>query len=521
MINAALVRVGLPNAISRIAVGVVTASVAVAVLSIDAASFALVGAKDWVVYYFDWLFVSVATLALVAVGLLAIHPRGDIRLGPRDSQPEFNRLSWFAMLFSAGLASGLLYWAAAEPILHYQGNPLLAEQGGLASSPEAVETALRLTVLHWGLHGWAFYVLVALAIAIYSQRYDLPLTFRSALYPLLGRRYIHRWPGLTVDLIALFGTVCGVATSIGLSAASMNATLSSLFGLEVKLSNQYAIVFAVCILGIVSALSGLARGIRRLSEVNVWVSLLLLVAFVALGPTYYLASLWLGTLLDYLVNVLPTGLWLATSPEQQQWQSEWTIFYWGWWLAWTPFVSLFIARISKGRTLREFVLAVMLVPTFVILVWMTVFGGTALHQEIAQAGAVSEAVGRDYSLGIVAVIENLASPAVAAILVGTASFLLFTWLITSLDSATLVICHLLGVEEAPRAKVFWGLALAAVSCALMRVGGVPALQAASIVIGLPLAVLVVLMGGVLVLDLLRGRLTGDIPGSSGVSENRT
>jgi choline/glycine/proline betaine transport protein len=506
MSDGVLARIGLPNPVSCIAVGVVAAFVGVAVLSIDTAGGVLVGAKDWVVHYFDWLFVGVATLALVVVGILAIHPRGNVRLGPPDSQPEFRRLSWFAMLFSAGLASGLLYWATAEPILHYQGNPLLAEQGGLPHSPEAVETALRLTVLHWGLHGWAFYVLVALGISIYSQRHDLPLTFRSALYPVLGPKYIHRWPGLTVDLIALFGTVCGVATSIGISAAAMNATLGSLFGLDVNLANQYAIVFAVCLLGIVSALSGLARGIRRLSEVNVWVSLLLLVGVVALGPTYYLASLFVDTVTDYAANVLPAGLWLAASPAHKEWQAEWTIFYWGWWLAWTPFVSLFIARISKGRTLREFVLAVMLVPTLVILVWMTVFGGTALHQEIAQAGAVSDAVGRDYSLGIVAVIENLGPPGVATVLMTAAAFLLFTWLITSLDSATLVICHLLGAEDAPRVKIFWGLALAAVSCALLRVGGVPALQAASIVIGLPLAVLVAVLSAALLLDLFRGRL---------------
>ena len=506
MSRAGLARIGLPNAISCIAVAVVLVFVAVSVFSIEFASGVLVGVKDWVVHYFGWLFVGVASLALVVVGILAVHPRGNIRLGPPDSQPEFKRLSWFAMLFSAGLASGLLYWAAAEPILHYQGNPFLAEQGHLPSSPEAMQTALRLTVLHWGLHGWAFYVVVALAIAIYSDRYSLPLTFRSALYPLLGPKYIHRWPGLSVDLIALFGTVCGVATSIGISAAGMNATLGSLFGIDVNLGNQYLIVFAVCLLGVISALSGLARGIRRLSEVNVWVSLLLLVGFVAVGPATFLASLFLDTLVDYAANVLPAGWWLASNPEEREWQAEWTIFYWGWWLAWTPFVSLFIARISKGRSLREFVLAVMLVPTFVILVWMTIFGGTALYQEGVQAGAVSEAVAQDYSLGIVAVIENLGSPGVATLLVSAAAFLLFTWLITSLDSATLVICHLLGVEEAPRAKVFWGLALAAVSCALMRVGGVPALQAASIVIGLPLALLVALLGGALLLDLFRGRL---------------
>jgi len=504
--HAVLARIGLPNVVSWVAVAVVLGFVVASALSIEVASGVLVGVKDWVVHYFGWLFVGVASLSLLVVGVLAVHPRGNIRLGPAGSQPEFRRLSWFAMLFSAGLASGLLYWAAAEPILHYQGNPLLAEQGGLPNSPEAMQTALRITVLHWGLHGWAFYVVVALGIAVYSDRYGLPLTFRSALYPLLGPRYIHRWPGLSIDLIALFGTVCGVATSIGISAAGMNATLGSLFGLDVDLANQYAIVIAVCLLGVVSALSGLARGIRRLSEVNVWVSLLLLVGFLAVGPTDFLAGFFFGTLVDYALNVLPTGWWLADNPDERAWQAEWTIFYWGWWLAWTPFVSLFIARISQGRSLREFVLAVMLVPTVVIVVWMTVFGGTALYQESVEAGSVSEAVARDYSLGIVAVIENLGNPVVATVLVSAAAFLLFTWLITSLDSATLVICHLLGAPEVSRAKVFWGVALAVVSCALLRVGGLPALQAASIVIGLPLALLVVLLSATLLVDLFRGRL---------------
>ena len=199
-------------------------------------------------------------------------------------------------------------------------------------------------------------------------------------------------------------------------------------------------------------------------------------------------------------------MWLAETPEEKAWQAAWTVFYWGWWLAWTPFVSLFIARISKGRTLREFAVAVMAVPTAVTLVWMTVLGGTALHQELSSAGAVSAAVAQDYSLGIVAVIDNLGRPAVGAFLTLTAAFLLFTWLITSLDSATLVICHLIGADDAPLAKVFWGLALAAVTVVLLVVGGLQALQAASIVIGLPLAVLMVALGAGMLWDALRGRL---------------
>jgi choline/glycine/proline betaine transport protein len=496
-----LARIGLPNAWSRAAAAIVVVFVGGAALETPAASAILIATKDWVVGHFDWLFVFVVTAAVVGVVCLALHPRAKARLGPEDSRPEFGTLSWFAMLFSAGLASGLLYWATAEPILHHQGNPFLEGAGGDAKS--AVTTAMRLTVLHWGLHGWALYVVAGLGIAIFSYRYDRPLSFRSALYPVLGARHVDRWPGLAVDLVALFGTVCGVATSIGISAGGMNATLGSLLGVDVSIANQIVIVFGVCGLGILSAVSGLARGIRRLSEVNVWVSGLLLFAFVLIGPTFFVAGLFLETLIDYAVHALPTGWWLAETPEHQAWQGSWTVFYWGWWLAWTPFVSLFIARISRGRTIREFAVAVMLVPTLVTVLWMSVLGGTALHQELASPGSVGGAVSQDPSLGMVAVIQGFGSPALGTLLTLTAAFLLFTWMITSLDSATLVICLLLGVDEAAPAKAFWGLALAGVTSVLLVVGGLPALQAASVTVGLPLAVVMVFVGGGLVWEFTR------------------
>ena len=471
-------------------------------ISIEVSGAALIVAKDWVVGYFDWLFVGIATAALLVVTLLGLHPRANVRLGADDDVPEFSGFAWFSMLFSAGLASGLLYSAAAEPLLHFQANPFLERAGIAPGSEQAVATALHITVLHWGLHGWAFYVVTGLAISIYSYRHGQALTFRSALYPILGDRFIDRWPGRLVDGFALFGTVCGVATSIGLAAAGMNATLGSLLGLPSSRANQVVIVFAVCVLGVVSAVSGLARGIRWLSEVNVWISLGLLLAVAALGPTVFLAETFVATCVEYASRGLPSGLWLASSPEDQSWQAAWTVFYWAWWLAWTPFVSLFIARISKGRSVREFVLAVMLVPTGVILVWMCVFGGTVLHQELAQPGAISAAVNVDYSYGIVAMMENLRFPALTTPLVAVAAFLLFSWLITSLDTATLAICHLIGAEEVVPAKVFWGVTLAGVTSALLLVGGVQALQAASIVVGLPLACVVLALGGGLLYDLL-------------------
>lgn len=489
-----------------IALALLAGQVALSIFSLETANALLIGLKDSVVSNFDWLFVFVANATLGLVLLLGLHPRANVRLGGEGDTPEFSRFSWFAMLFSAGLASGLLYWAAAEPILHHQNNPLLALGGIEPASEAAVASALRITIFHWGLHGWGMYVLCGLAIGVYSYRHNRPLTVRSALFPLLGERWIDRWPGRAVDLLALLGTVFGVATSIGLSAASLNATLSPLVGLSIAIPTQIAIVFAVCGLGVISAVSGLGRGIRRLSEINVWVSGVFLLAILALGPTIDLLTLLVTTALDYIWTAGPLGLWLGSSAEEKEWQSAWTVFYWGWWLAWMPFVSLFIARISKGRSVREFVFAVMGVPTLVIIIWMSILGGTALHQELANPGSLSVAVQQDYSLGITALLENLTVPALALTLTGIAAFLLFTWLITSLDSATLVICHLIERPDEAGQQLLWGMILAAVTAALLAAGGVSALQAASIVIGLPLAGVTLLICAGLLKDLFAGKL---------------
>ena len=474
--------------------------------SIETANQLLTGLKDLVVARFDGLFVGVATATLALAIVLGVHPKANVRLGPDGVEPEFSRFSWFSMLLSAGLASGLLYWAAAEPILHFQGHPLLETNGIAPSSKAALGPALRMTIFHWGLHGWGMYVIGGLAISIYAYRHDRPLTVRSALYPLLGDRWIDRWPGRGVDVLALLGTVFGVATSVGLSAAGLNATLHSLIGLELDVSRQIGIVFVVSALGVLSAVSGVGRGIRRLSETNVWISAGFLLAVFSLGPTRELLSLVASSAGDYLLQVIPLGAHTAVDAAEREWQGAWTVFYWAWWLAWMPFVSLFIARISRGRTVREFVLTVMGIPTLAIIVWMVGIGGTALHQELANPGLLSGPVAQDYSLGIVAMLDHLAATPVRLGLIGLAAFLLFSWLITSLDSATLVLCHIAGTPDVAREQAIWGLALAAVTSALLAVGGLDALQAASIVIGLPLAFVMLAIAAGLVRDGMRGRL---------------
>lgn len=501
-----LERSGFPDALSRIALLIVVGAISVGIVSTPTTREVLETTKYLVVGHFDWLFVLVVNVAMAISFVFAVHPAGRLRLGAEDARPEFSRLSWFAMLFSAGLASGLLYWAAAEPILHAQSNPFLGSSGVGGSGGDAETSAMRVTLLHWGMHGWALYVVAALSIAISVYRHDQPLRFRSALYPLLGPEKLEGWLGGSIDLLALLGTVAGVATSIGLSAVSINATFAAMVGIEVGPSQQIAIIFSVCALGISSALMGLKRGIRRLSELNVWVSTGLLLAFILIGPTFLLFKLFASTLVDYVLTAIPAGIWLGQSASDRAWQADWTIFYWGWWLAWTPFVSLFIARISKGRTIREFVLAILFVPSLVTVVWMVALGGTALFLESSVAGSISDPVNRDFGLGLVAVIDRLGPHWVAQGLVAVASFLLLTWLITSLDSAVLVICHLLGVEEVSAAKVFWGICLAAVAALLLRAGGLVALQSASIVLGFPLALIMLAVAAGLLKDLIFQRV---------------
>ena len=477
-----------------IALFIIGAFVVWTVTNLDVASAVFVRAKDYVVVTFDWFFTGMASLCLLTVFWIGADPRFNVRLGRDDERPEFTNLAWFAMLFSAGLASGVLYWATAEPIAHFQGNPHLAMTGAAPLSAQAAQMAVTVTIFHWGLHGWGFYVLTGLGIAYFAFRHGQPLALRSALSPLLGDA-VNRWPGLLVDLVAVVGTVFGVATSIGLAVAGMNAALSELFGIGINTTNQLLIVATVVGLGIGSAISGVSRGIRRLSELNVYLSAALLLTVLIIGPTAFLLGFVVTSFGDYATNVIPMGFWTVNSADGQSWQGAWTVFYWGWWLAWAPFVGVFIARISRGRTVREFVFGVMLVPTMSVIVWMSVFGGAALHGELIGQASIIEQVNADYALGTVSVVHRL--DVLVLPIVSVVGFLLFTWLVTSIDSATLVICTLLKRDVADITalqKTIWGVLLGLVTGLLMYVGGVTALQAASIVTGLPIGFLVAAIG---------------------------
>ncbi len=442
----------------------------------------------------DWFYVGVVSLILVFVIWLPFSRFGELKLGKDDDTPDFSTFSWVSMLFSAGMGSGLLYWGVAEPLYHVQGNPFIEAAGVEPNTPEAAVIAVRITLFHWGLHGWALYVLVGMCLAYFAYRNDLPLTLRTALYPLLKDKIFSFW-GHAVDLVGVFGTVFGLATSLGMGVLAINAGLENLFGLSNSIGNQLILIGAITILGTASAVSGVEKGVRILSEINVIASIVLLLIFLVFGPTAFILGIMVTVVGDYAVSFLPMGFWIDGNPESE-WQGWWTVFYWGWWVAWCPFVGLFIARISRGRTIREFVAFVLLVPTIVLVLWLAVFGGGSIGMELFDEIGLLDAVNSDYSTGIYKALEGLRLGGFTIVLTSLTTILLISWFVTSSDSGTLVICTMLsmGDEHPPiKFRLFWGLLSGVVAAVLLLAGGLQALQTASIVAGLPLAVVCLCM----------------------------
>ena len=450
--------------------------------------------KDFIINTLDWFYVLVVNLTLFFVFWLLISRFGDVKLGKEDDEPDFSTFSWICMLFSAGLGSGLIYWGVAEPMYHIQDNPFISRAGIEGGSVEAASTAILITDFHWGLHGWALYVLVGLSLAYFAYRRDLPLTLRSALYPILKEKVYGPW-GHLVDLIGVFGTIFGLATSLGLGVTPIAAGMAKLGWMENTLTNQLILVGLITIAGTASAASGVGRGVRILSECNVWASLGLLLLFLVLGPTAFILGMTITSAGDYLWNVIPMGFWIDGDPERQ-WQSWWTIFYWGWWIAWCPFVGLFIARISKGRTIRQFCFCVLLVPVSVVVLWMGVFGSAATGVDLFYDAGVVDAVNGDYATGVFQTVAGFGYDVLVTPITVLITVLLISWFVTSSDSGTLVMCTMLsmGDEHPPiRFRIFWGITAGVVAGVLMLAGGLAALQTASIVAGLPIAIILLLM----------------------------
>lgn len=468
--------------------------VAFTIWNVDYSAEVFAKGKDFIIETLDWFYVLVVTIVLFFVIWLLFSRFGSVKLGQDDDEPDFSTFSWICMLFSAGLGSGLIYWGVAEPMYHIQGNPFLTHEGIEPNGVEAAAVAIRITNFHWGLHGWALYVLVGLCLAYFSYRKGLPLSLRSALYPVLKEKVYGPW-GHAVDLIGVFGTIFGLATSLGLGVAPIAAGLEKLGWMTDNTVNELILIAIITAMGTASAVSGVGRGVRILSECNVWASLVLLLIFLLLGPTAFILGMVISGAGDYVWNVIPMGFWIDAEPERQ-WQSWWTVFYWGWWIAWCPFVGLFIARISKGRTIRQFCFCVLLVPTSVVVLWMGVFGGAAVGVDLFNNAGVVDAVNANYADGVFQTVAGFGYESLVTPITILITILLISWFVTSSDSGTLVMCTMLsmGDEHPPiKFRLFWGITSGVVAGVLLIAGGLSALQTASIVAGLPIAVILLAM----------------------------
>jgi len=442
--------------------------------------------QDFMSEYAGWFFIATMNLVLVFVLLLIVGRFGDIRLGGPDAEPEFSTLGWFSMLFSAGMGIGLLFYGVAEPMFHYVANPL-TEPG----TTEAARKAMDITFLHWGLHPWAVYTLVGLALAFFAFNKGLPLSIRTAFYPLFGER-IYGLIGNVIDTMATVATLFGVATSLGLGVQQVNAGLDHLWGIGQSAGIQVMLIAGITAVATWSVVKGLDKGIRVLSEINITLAGGLAVFVLLFGPTLFILNATLENI-GYYIQFLPQlSTWNETY-EHTEWQHGWTIFYWAWWIAWSPFVGMFIARVSFGRTIREFILGVLLVPTFITFLWITIFGNTALNLEMFGAGGIAKAVQENIPVSLFVLLEQFPLSTVSCLL---GVIVVVTFFVTSSDSGSMVIDIITsgGNPNPPvLSRLFWAIMEGAVAAALLLGGGLVALQTAAITTGLPFAAILLLM----------------------------
>jgi len=435
---------------------------------------------------FGWLYLMATFGFLIFAIYLAFSKYGKIVLGTEDDEPEYSNMSWFAMLFSAGMGIGLVFWGVSEPIFHYLTPPM-----GEGQTPEAASIALRYAFFHWGLHPWGVYAIIALSLAYFQYRKGYKGLISQTFYPLLGER-VNGSIGKTIDVLAIIATVFGVATSLGLGTLQINGGLSYMFGISNTVFVQIIIILIVTVLYLVSATTGLDKGIKILSNTNLVIAGGLLLFALILGPTSFIIDSFTSTLGGYLQNLVSMSLRL-TPFTQNPWIGSWTLFYWAWWIAWAPFVGLFIARVSKGRTIKEFIIGVLLVPSLFSFIWFAVFGGLALHEEMFEGKNIAAAVEKDVTSALFITLENLP---LGVWLAGIATLLIVIFFITSADSATFVLGMLSSkgdLNPANKVKITWGVLQSSIAIVLLLSGGLQALQTASIISALPFAIIMALM----------------------------
>ncbi len=441
-----------------------------------------IGITDWA----SWLFVAAVNIFIGFALYFAFSKYGSIRLGGVDAEPDFSTMAWFAMLFSAGMGIGLMFFAVAEPMWHLL-YPPHAEAGSIA----AMRDAMGVTFLHWGLHAWGIYAIVALALAFFAFNRNLPLSFRSVFYPILGDR-IEGWIGDVIDILAVLATLFGLATSLGLGAAQAGAGIEYVFGLENTTNLQIIIIIGVTAIAVVSVVLGIDKGVKVLSEFNIRLAGLFLLFILAVGPTLYILGSFIQNLGHYAQNFPSFSFW-TQSYEEGEFMSTWTVFYWAWWISWSPYVGMFIARISNGRTIKQFVLGVLIVPTLITFLWMSGFGGSALFLETNGIAEIAAAVEADQTTSLFILLDQFPWSSITSFL---AIILVMSFFVTSSDSGSLVIDGLTsgGKLDAPVGqRIFWASTEGVVAAVLLLGGGLGALQAGAISTGLPFVFVLLVM----------------------------
>lgn len=461
-----------------------------AIFAPDNAADTLAGIVAWVSKNFGWFYIVTATVAVLFMLYIAISRTGQIKLGPDHAKPQFGLFSWVSMLFAAGIGIDLLFFSVAEPVAQYYGPPT-----GDAETIEAARQAVVFTLFHYGVTGWALYALMGMAFGYFAYRLNMPLTIRSALYPIIGKR-IHGPAGEAVEIAAMLGTVFGVATSLGIGVVQLNYGLRVLFGVEESTSWQIALIVVAVSVAIASAVSGVDKGIRRLSELNVGLAICLMLYILVTGRTAFLFDALVMNVGEYVSKFPSMTMDTYAFSGAQEWLNAWTLFFWAWWVAWAPFVGLFLARISRGRSLRQFVVGTLTIPFLFVLMWVSVFGNSALDLVINGDSEFGQTA-LDYpERAFYLLLEQYPAPMMVAAVASLIGLLLY---ITSADSAALVMSNFTSkITDTQQdgkkwTRIFWAVVVGVLTISMLYVGGIPTLQSATIVMGLPFAFVIYLV----------------------------
>lgn len=445
--------------------------------------------QSWITSRFSWFFILSVAIYLIIIMVIAFGKYGNLRLGKETDRPEFSYFAWISMLFSCGVGVGYAFWAVGEPIMHYMNTPYLAE----SATPAARPIAIQIGIMHWGIHAWAVFALVGLAIAFPAYRLGKPMNVSISLYGLFGDKITNSFLGKIIEILAAFATIAGVSTALGLGIMSTNAGIEHITGQALSTGGQMAFMAVLIFLYILSAVSGIEKGIKNLSMINVIIAFCWGAFILFSGPTTELLSLMVQTAGSYISNFVFITFWTDATATKGHWLEWWTVFYWIWWISWGPFCGGFVARISKGRTVKEFIIGVCLVPTLVAIVWFSIVGGAAQHAQISGAADLVGALKADMGSGIYVLLSTYPMGTLAGIVV----FLnLVIFLVTSADSASFFVAMQMSggkTEPSTPMKLIWGIFIGSLAMVLLASGGLQALQKASIIAGAPFAIITFLM----------------------------